>query len=188
MTELDPRVADYHRKYGKGPFLTGDSVVVRHRLPAVDGDKSLTFEPEILLVQRAKWPGEGMWALPGGFMNYDDESALGCAVRELDEETKLRVETSEPKGHPSDDLIKAAQRGVTVIGDAPERDPRARIVSHCFLFDLRVYPDATVTVEAADDAAAVTWKTPTEIDAMTLFADHNELIRRSLRLAMIVYT
>lgn len=178
MTELDPRVVEYQRKFGKGPFLTGDSVVIRRR--AVESDTGAEmFEPEVLLVQRGKWPGEGMWALPGGFMNADDESVLGCAVRELDEETMLRLEPL-PANTTLDTMLKSCQRGM-VVGDRPDRDPRARIVSHCFLFDLRVYPNVIATVEAADDAAAVTWKSVDEIEQMTLFADHNELITRVLK-------
>jgi bifunctional NMN adenylyltransferase/nudix hydrolase len=177
MTELDPRIVEYRTKYGRGPFLTGDSVVVRHRLPSTMLLTDLPLELEILLVQRGKWPGEGMWALPGGFMNPDDISVLGCAVRELVEETKLRLEPL-----PANTTVKEVLHSYhMVVGDEPDRDPRARIVSHCFLFDLRVYPNLIATVEAADDARDVTWKTPKEIEAMTLFADHNDLIKRSLK-------
>src|ERR1051326_5031188 len=41
---------------------------------------------QVLLVKRRSWPYEGMWAIPGGFMNID-ESLEAAAKRELQEET-----------------------------------------------------------------------------------------------------
>jgi bifunctional NMN adenylyltransferase/nudix hydrolase len=179
LEEVDPRILAYRKNYGEGPFLTGDSVVVRHRQNGKVQQAWDARESEILLVQRGKWPGEGMWALPGGFMNPDDPSVLGCAVRELDEETKLRLD-GLPNGMTVQEALNYCHHDELrmVVGDALDRDPRARIISHCFLFDLRLYTNMVVTVEAADDARDVTWKTPQEIEAMTLFADHNDLIKR----------
>ncbi len=41
---------------------------------------------QVLLVKRRSWPYEGMWAIPGGFVNID-ESLEAAAKRELQEET-----------------------------------------------------------------------------------------------------
>src|SRR5258708_17926016 len=44
---------------------------------------------QVLLVKRGSWPYEGMWAIPGGFVNMD-ESLETAAKRELQEETGVQ--------------------------------------------------------------------------------------------------
>jgi 8-oxo-dGTP diphosphatase len=58
----------------KGPFLGASAIVVH------DGD--------LLMVQRAKEPRRGLWALPGGSVE-PGELVIEAAVRELREETGL---------------------------------------------------------------------------------------------------
>ena len=45
---------------------------------------------QVLLVKRRSWPYEGMWAIPGGFVNID-ESLEAAAKRELQEETGVQI-------------------------------------------------------------------------------------------------
>ncbi|MCY4146748.1 MAG: NUDIX domain-containing protein [Chloroflexi bacterium] len=47
-------------------------------------------DEEVLLVQRAMDPGAGKWALPAGFIDYD-EAPEDAAIRETWEETGLQV-------------------------------------------------------------------------------------------------
>jgi 8-oxo-dGTP diphosphatase len=47
----------------------------------------------IVLGRRAIEPGKGLWCLPGGFVN-EDEEPKGAAVRECDEEIRAEVEIS----------------------------------------------------------------------------------------------
>src|SRR5437773_6579186 len=44
---------------------------------------------QVLLVKRRSWPYEGMWAIPGGFVNMQ-ESLEAAAKRELQEETGVQ--------------------------------------------------------------------------------------------------
>jgi ADP-ribose pyrophosphatase YjhB (NUDIX family) len=46
---------------------------------------------EVLLVLRLNEPGQGMWSLPGGYMDADEDPAR-AAERECREETGLDVE------------------------------------------------------------------------------------------------
>ncbi|MBI0584353.1 MAG: NUDIX hydrolase [Methanomassiliicoccus sp.] len=103
----------------KNPVLTADGIVI------LDG--------RIVLVRRGKDPGEGKYALPGGFVEMG-ETAEGCAVREVEEETGLRTGPLMLVGVYSD----------------PGRDPRGHIVST--VFHLRVLGGE---LRAGDDAAGV---------------------------------
>jgi 8-oxo-dGTP diphosphatase len=49
---------------------------------------------EVLLVKRGIEPGKGLWSLPAGFLEVD-ETAEEAAVRELEEETGLRVDEED---------------------------------------------------------------------------------------------
>jgi ADP-ribose pyrophosphatase YjhB (NUDIX family) len=71
--------------------------------------------PEVLLIQRGHPPFEGQWALPGGFVEYE-EPLETAARRELEEETSLRPRS----------LNQLAAFG------NPGRDPRGWTVSVVF--------------------------------------------------------
>lgn len=58
--------------------ITVDAVVFRQ----IDGVE------HILLVKRGHEPEKGKWALPGGYLDWDENAAQG-AIRELKEETGL---------------------------------------------------------------------------------------------------
>ena len=108
------------------PMLTADCVVINDH-------------NEILLVLRGNEPYKGCWALPGGFMEMD-ETIERCAVRELEEETGLRV----------------AEQDIRLVGvySAPDRDPRGRTVTAAYAIRKGV-PLGVAT--AGDDAAEIRW-------------------------------
>ena len=50
----------------------------------------ITRAGRVLLIQRAVDPGKGKWALPAGFVDYDEAPEV-AAIRETREETNLQV-------------------------------------------------------------------------------------------------
>jgi bifunctional NMN adenylyltransferase/nudix hydrolase len=144
-------------KYGGGPFVTVDAVVtVGHRL---------------LLIQRGRPPGRGLWALPGGFLD-GSERLLTAAIRELKEETVVQC---------SDDDLRRSLRGVAVF-DHPQRSQRGRTITHAHYFALE--QSALPEVQGADDAQLARWVDIAELPRMTaeLFEDHYQIIDHFLSL------
>jgi len=136
----------YEAKYGKGPHLTADAVVVRGS--------------EIALVRRKK---DGHWALPGGFLDQG-ETFAECALREFKEEAGLDLLATSG-------LILATSRPIAF--DAIGRDPRSRIISGAVLITLSEVIARPILV-AGDDAEAAGWFDRSLIPP--LYADHNEII------------
>ncbi len=145
------------RQYGDGPFVTVDAVV--------------TAADRLLLIQRGRAPGTGLWALPGGFLE-GSERLLSAAIRELKEETLVSASDAE---------LKASLQGVAVF-DHPQRSQRGRTITHAHFFALGVA--ALPSVEGADDAQAARWVPVAELPRMTseLFEDHFQIIDHFLRL------
>lgn len=92
----------------------------------------------ILLIKRANPPHKGCWALPGGFLDIDEDLET-CAARELQEETGI-------SGLYLEQLY--------TFGET-HRDPRERVISVTYY--ALVPQDALDTPRAASDAADVGW-------------------------------
>ena len=115
----------------------------------------ITVTGKLLLIRRANEPYAGLWALPGGFVE-DDEDLPEAAARELNEETGL-----------SFPAIKLRQAGAY---GKPGRDPRFRTVSIVFIAQL----EQEAVVAGADDAAEAQWF---DIQALPPLAfDHDEIL------------
>ena len=91
-------------------------------------------------------PFKGGWAFPGGFMNMD-ETTEQCAIRELEEETGLRLSKIQQIGAYSKVLALQATKG------RADRDPRGRTVTVAYL----AIVDEPIAVAGQDDAAKAEW-------------------------------
>jgi 8-oxo-dGTP diphosphatase len=133
--------------------LTVDAVVFTKRAE----------KPMLVLVQRGNEPFLGRWALPGGFVETD-EDLPDAASRELREETGLNV--------PPAALTQLGAYG------RPGRDPRMRVVSIVF-WAYRVDLDdpiggsdaASSKLIAVDDALS---------DDRALAFDHDQILREAV--------
>jgi 8-oxo-dGTP diphosphatase len=135
------------------PGITADIAVI--------SKYSNTFE--VLLIERGDDPFKGSWALPGGFINPNENVYQG-AIRELKEETAVQVY----------DLKEFSY--INVYSE-PGRDPRGWTVSHLFLYDCRnhsTYP----SVRAGDDAVNHEWVTfdSIKLGITKLAFDHRDMI------------
>lgn len=147
---------DYRKKYGKGPFMTADSLV------QVGG--------KILLIIRGKEYGHGLMALPGGFVN-EHETFLNAAIRELREETRLKVPEPVLRGS-----IKSSR-----TFDDPHRSLRARLVTQCYHVHL-ANDVTTPEVRGGDDAEHADWYDLAWIleNEDKFFEDHYHIIKSML--------
>ena len=132
----------YNYKYPH-PSITVDAVVFALQ----DG------EWKILLIRRANNPYRDYWAFPGGFMNID-ESAESAVIRELWEETNLRV-SSFKQFHTF---------------SSPQRDPRERVVSIAYYALIKCIP-----VVAGDDASSAKWFLLSDLPDLAF--DHADIMR-----------
>lgn len=137
---------DYTYKYPR-PAVTADCVVMTNE-PL----------PKVLLIQRGNDPFKGAWAFPGGFMNMD-ETTEQCAIRELEEETGLKVTAVHQIGAYS----------------KVDRDPRGRTITVAYLAII----DSPEKVIGQDDAAKAEWFPITELPHLAF--DHYDIMQDAVR-------
>ena len=99
---------------------------------------------QVLLIRRGRSPGKGMLAVPGGYLE-PRETVWQSALRELDEETGLRLLDSDIRG-----AFKAVQ-----VFDNPDRSQKGRVITHAHWFDLG--PRRPPELTAGDDASSAEW-------------------------------
>ena len=110
------------------------------RDPKVAAAVVVEMDGGVLLGRRAIEPGYGLWCLPGGFVN-DDEDPAAAAARECLEEVRARVEITEllevfhVGKRTAASIVGVAYRGRLMPGETPQAGPE--------MLELRVFmPDA----------------------------------------------
>lgn len=111
----------------------------------------------ILLIKRLKEPYKDCWALPGGFVE-ENEDLEEAAKRELLEETSIKINSLEQIG---------------AFGK-PFRDPRHHTVSIAFYGET----DEHTMAIAADDAKEAYWFPLNELPDLAF--DHQEIINKAI--------
>ena len=90
-----------------------------YKTPKLTVDGIILDNNKVLLIKRKNAPFKGKWALPGGFVDYN-EKVEDAIIREIKEETGVNVDIKELIGVYSD----------------PKRDPRGHTVSVVFLLEI----------------------------------------------------
>jgi 8-oxo-dGTP diphosphatase len=130
--------------------------------PAVTVDivvfKNFDSHPEILLIERKNEPFKNMWALPGGFVDKDEDIET-AAYRELKEETSIED-------------INLSQ--LHTFGK-PGRDPRGHTISIVHIGFLK---NNNQKIQAGDDAKNLQWFSVDQLPKLAF--DHQEIIHYAL--------
>lgn len=128
-------------------FVTVDIVILKESKP----------NQTILLIKRKNTPFQDCWALPGGFVD-ENEDLEAAAIRELEEETQIKTTNLQQ--------IKAFGK--------PFRDPRSHVISVSFL---GFVPENNIA-NAADDAKEIGWFSINNLPDLAF--DHLEIINFTL--------
>ncbi len=135
------------------PMVTVDAAVF-----TFSGDKA-----RVLLINRGNEPFKGKWALPGGFIDMDEELE-DAVVRELEEETGLTGVRLEQ------------MRTFGTVG----RDPRGRQITIVFM---GIATEEQTKIKAGDDAAQAQWFDIENLPSNMAF-DHKEVVRFAIEKLM----
>lgn len=111
-------------------------------------------ELKVLLVNRGMPPYQGMWALPGGFVNLQESLEEG-ARRELEEETGV-----------ADVFLEQ----LYTFGE-PDRDPRERVITVAYY---ALIPTDEIDIKAGSDAEGVSWISMQDLPELAF--DHRAIL------------
>jgi bifunctional NMN adenylyltransferase/nudix hydrolase len=153
-------VRDYKKQWEVSPYPVKHATV----------DAVVEQSGHILLVKRKAEPGKGLWALPGGHLN-EFEKQLDGAIRELREETKIKVPEA---------VLRGSIRDHETFDD-PYRSTLGRVITKAYHFKLP--DDITLPkVKGSDDAEKAKWVPISELREEDFFDDHYFIIQYFLGL------
>lgn len=162
-------ITNYRKQFAHLPyeitFNTGDAIVFK--------------DNHVLLIRRKAHPGKGLLAFPGGFLNaarrfnkkknkWDeaDASMLACALRELDEETKIDVPRAVLEGCIKEEKVFAAVK----------RSRRGRVITTAQIIVLPSDGRGFPKIKASDDAAGAGWFHISKLSRIDFFEDHYDML------------
>ena len=143
---LRPTVGPYSYEYPR-PAITVDIILFTFQ----------NNELKVLLVRRKQPPFAGKWALPGGFVQIDEEIEE-AARRELSEETNV-----------NDIYLEQ----LYTFGE-PDRDPRGRVITVAYFALLSVDQAESHQLQAATDADEAAWWNVYELPSLAF--DHDRIL------------
>lgn len=145
--------------YDTIPFLTGDALV--------------TCAGNLLVGVRKNFPGMGNLCIPGGFFDaWQDKDQVDTAIRELVEETRIKV---------PEKVLRGNIRSVTEFGDF-NRSLRWRIITK--VVHIQLPDDSLPKIKGSDDLEKAFWMPLGEVikNRANFFEDHFCIIQTLLNL------
>jgi len=136
----------------KNPACTVDVIVRHHQVS------------DILLIKRKNAPFKDKWALPGGFIEYGKENLEHAALRELKEETDLKLKNKKYRNYLS----------LVGIYSEPDRDPRGHTISTVYSISGRFFKYNGLRAKAKDDAAELKWMNLSTMPKLAF--DHTKVV------------
>jgi len=151
-------------KFGEGLLETYEKMKKKHEgdvylNPSLTVDGIIGKNDEILLIKRKNPPFKDRYALPGGFVEYN-ENVESAVVREVEEETGLKTKIKELIG----------------VYSEPDRDPRGHTVSVVFSLGVK-----SGSLSSGSDAKKAKYFKVNEIPELAF--DHKKIIKDYLLLS-----
>lgn len=165
-TQMPQTVHDDHAFYQKEKALFAN-YPFPETLNFNCADAVLVCMGKVLLIQRKFAPGRDAWALPGGFKNAK-ETFLDCAIRELQEETNVRI---------PEKVLRGSVIG-TKLFDSPKRSMGLPRNTMAVYIKVDPNPDGSLPrANGADDASNVAWVDIADaLNTYSLYDDHADII------------
>ncbi len=141
------------REYPEYPIVGVAAVVVR--------------AGQVLLVQRGREPGKGLWGVPGGVLELG-ETVIDGVRREVREECGIEIEVGPLLG----------------VFEPQQRDDAGRLRYHYVVLDyLARYVSGKL--RAADDADDARWVALDALESLPMLAETRAMIRKGVELAAV---
>lgn len=126
---------------------------MRNPIPTIDA--IIEKDRKIVLVKRNKQPFKGLWAIPGGHVDYG-ETVENATIREAEEETGLKIRLKEILG----------------VYSRPDRNPEKHTMATVFVAEV-----VGGELKSGSDAADAKWIPIDEINFDNLAFDHSQILR-----------
>ena len=151
-TKLTDYGKDLIKKYEDAREIIEYGIKNPWKKPSVAVDAIILSNKKILFIKRKNAPFRDKYALPGGFVEYGEETE-SAIIREIKEETGITASKPQLMG----------------IYSNPERDPRGHTISIVYLFS-----KIDGKIKAGDDASTVNWFSLNELPELAF--DHKKII------------
>lgn len=131
---------------------------MKYKSPKITVDGIIIKDDEIILIKRKYEPYKNSWALPGGYVEYNEKTE-DAIIREIFEETGIKTKINKLIGVYSD----------------PKRDPRGHTIS--IIYELKIIKGK---IKSGDDASEVDFFKFDNIPEKLSF-DHKKIISDYLK-------